>query len=138
MRNFLFSLLAAPALVCAACQSPNYEPPDPKDGIPEEVWSERISMSNDAALIVKVARVNQATKNGLQCVQVTFETRSPQNDKSFRTLIDWFDASGFRLSSANDGWKSHIIRPGQPYLVDSMATNPDAVFWRMSVDTWKR
>lgn len=138
MRNLLYFLLAGPFLACAACQTPEYEPPDPADGIPEEVWTDQLSMSSDAALIVKVVRVHQATKNELQRLQVTFENRSPQNDKSFRTLIDWFDYSGLKVSSPNDGWKSHIIRPGQQFVVDSIATSPDAVTWRMSVDTWKR
>ena len=137
MNKRLAPLLGTLLLLLAGCESPGYKPPAPQDGLPEEVWKEQVHMSQAAWQMVSVVDVKEGFQDGLMRVQVNLRNRT-QGRQSFRTLFEWFDESGFKLDTPNEGWKSHIIRANQEFTTGSTATNPKAKSWRLNVVTWSR
>ncbi len=61
-----------------------------------------------------------------------------EGEQSFRSSFDWFDVSGLKLDSPNDGWMSHIAQPKERLTVSAMATHPAAVSWRLNLVSWER
>ena len=121
MPRFLsFPLFLSVLLVGAACQNTKNYKPDPVAEL-----RDKINMSNAAAQTLTVADVKEAVDNGLLRVQVQFDNRA-QGRRSFRTLIEWYDARGMKIASANEVWNSHIIRAGQQFTVGGTAISPDA------------
>lgn len=129
------SLLACLALV--GCESTsNYEPPRP-GAIEESLWRERVNMSDAVKRLVEVDEVLESRQNGLLRLQLEMHNIA-ESEQSFRSRIEWFDVSGIRLDSPNDGWMSHIVRPKERFSVSASAVNPAAVSWRVNLDTWSR
>ncbi len=127
------------ALVCGACESTsNYEPPQP-GALAESEWRGRIHMSEKVKNIIAIEedQVFEARQNGLLRVQVNMRNLT-EGEQSLRTSIVWFDASGLQLHAPTDGWMSHIVRPKALFMASAGASNPDAVSWRMNVDSWSR
>jgi hypothetical protein len=127
------------ALACGGCETTgNYEPPRP-GAVAESTWRERVHMTDKVKTIVAVQEdeVFETRQHGLLRVQINMRNIT-EGEQSFRTLIEWFDVSGLKLDSPSDGWMSHIIRPKQKFTVSAMATDPDAVSWRLNVDSWSR
>lgn len=129
-RRLLFLLLLL--LTGTACQNTGNYKPDPA-----EVLREKINLSSTAARSLTVADVNEVVEGGLLRVQVRFDNRA-HAQRSFRTLIEWFDPRGMKIASANEVWNSHIISADQTFTVGSTATSPDAKDWRLQVETWDR
>ena len=133
----LLPLLLALALTGAACESTsNYEPPSP-GAMPESDWQEKILFSTPVKNHLIVQDVREGRQNGLLRVQVDLRNVN-QSETSFRTLIEWYDAGGFKLDSPNDGWMSHILQANQHSSIGASAVSPNAVTWRMNVDAWAR
>ncbi len=132
----LFTTLA---LACGACESTsNYEPPPP-GALAESTWRERIHISDKVKnrIAIDEEAVFESRKNGLLHVQVNLRNIT-EAEQSFRTSIDWFDVSGLKLDSPNDGWMSHILQPKQHLTVPAVATSPAAVSRRLNVVDWSR
>ncbi|MFT7668101.1 MAG: hypothetical protein ACI8X5_000788 [Planctomycetota bacterium] len=125
------------ALTCIACGSrPGYEPLPP--GVLEDrVWQERVIMSDQVKNRVTVDQVLETRKNSLLRLQLDIRNVT-QSSQSIRTNITWFDISGFKIDTGNDGWKSHILSPKQLITVNATATDPAAVSWRVDIDFWSR
>ncbi len=132
MPRLLYLLFLCVLLVGTGCQNTENYKPDPAAEL-----REKINMSSAAASTLTVADVKQAVEGGLLRVQVQFDNRA-QARRSFRTLIEWYDARGMKLASANEVWNSHIIRAGQQFNVGGTAISPDATDWSMQVVTWDR
>jgi uncharacterized protein YcfL len=98
---------------------------------------DKVSFSSPVKNELVVQEVREGRKNGLLRVQVDLRNVHA-SETSFRTLIEWFDAGGFKLDSPNDGWMSHILQANQQSTIGASAVNPDAVSWRLSVDSWAR
>jgi len=136
--NSLTPLLALLPLALASCESQsNYRPPKPGPDLTEAEWKTKINMSNAVWQMVSVTEVLEAYQNDLLRVQIHLKNRT-QGRQSFRTLVEWYDADGFKIDSPNDGWMSHVIRAGQQFSVDANAVHPKAADWRLNVVTWAR
>lgn len=132
MPRLLYLLFLCVLFVGTGCQNTKNYKPDPAAEL-----RDKINMSSAASQTLTVADVKQAVEGGLLRVQVQFDNRA-QARRSFRTLIEWYDARGMKLASANEVWNSHIIRAGQQFNVGGTAISPDAADWSMQVVTWDR
>lgn len=131
------TLLILLACATSACESTsNYEPPRP-GALEESQWRERVNMGGTVNTIVAVDEVLESRQNGLLRVQLEMRNITA-TERSFRTLIEWFDVSGFKLDSPNDGWMSHIVQPNQSFSVNANAVDPAAVTWRVNIERWSR
>lgn len=137
MRNHLAPILGTLMLLLAGCESPGYKPPGPDEGLSEEVWKEKINMSQAAWQMISVVKVLEGEQNDLMRVQVTLKNRT-QGPQSFRTSFEFFDESGFKLESANSGYMSHMIKAAEVFTTSATATNPKAKSWRLNVVQWAR
>ncbi len=136
MQKLTACLLLTPLFLLGCETTSNYEPPPP-GALEESEWMERVNLSTSVKSRIAVREVRQAHQNGLMRVQVDLENLQ-QTESSFRTSVEWFDVSGFKLDSPNDGWMSHIAQPQEKFTVSAGAVNPAAVSWRLNVDTWAR
>lgn len=130
------ALLLACALAGACQNTAHYEPP-PGGSMPESEWVDRVIFSVPVKNLVVVEEVREVRRNDLLRVQVDLRNVQ-QRESSFRTLIEWFDASGMKLDSPNEGWRSQILQAGQKSPISYTAVTPDAVSWRLNVDAWSR
>ncbi|MFT7485361.1 MAG: hypothetical protein ACI9F9_001211 [Candidatus Paceibacteria bacterium] len=124
------------SLLAISCQSPGYEPP-PAGAMEEGKWEARVNLSTSVKAHIAVREVRETRQFGLLRVQIDLQNLQ-QNESSFRSSVEWFDVSGFKLDSPNDGWMSKIAQPQEKFTVSAGAVNPDAVSWRLNVDTWAR
>jgi uncharacterized protein YcfL len=108
MKKRLAPLLGTLLLLLVGCESPGYKPPAPQDGLPEEVWKEQVHMSQAAWQMISVVDVKEGFQDGLMRVQVNLRNRT-QGRQSFRTLFEWFDESGFKLDTPNEGWRLNVV-----------------------------
>lgn len=132
----LSAILLLTSLLTAACQNTGYQAPD-SGALEESAWVDKVNLSTSVKSRIVVREVREARQHDLLRVQVDLQNLQ-SNESSFRTSMEWFDIAGFKLDSPNDGWMSHIVQPQEKFTITAGAVNPDAVSWRLNVDTWNR
>lgn len=137
MSKLLLPLAGLTLVLAAGCESPGYKPEPVGPGVSEDVWKDKVHMSQSGWQTVQVVQVREAVENDLMKVQVDLRNRN-QGTRSIRGRFDWFDANGMKLDSPNDGWKSYILHAAEVTTITATATNPRAKSWRLNVNTWQR
>lgn len=134
MRTTCLLLLGC---LAAACQNTDHYQPPPTGALPETEWEGRVVFSTQVKNLIVVEEVREVRQNELLRVQIDLRNVQ-QRESSFRTLIEWFDAGGLKLDSPNEGWRSQILQAGQNSPISYTAVTPEAVTWRLNVDSWSR
>ncbi len=137
MSKLTLSVLFASLFAAHACKAPGTYSPPPAGAMEESQWKDRVNVTFALQAQLAVRGVRESHKNGLLRVQIDI-TNLLQAEASYRSSIEWFDISGFRLDSPNDGWKSGIAQPLEEFTLNASAVSPEAVSWRLNMDTWDR
>jgi uncharacterized protein YcfL len=138
MMSKLTASILIVSLFTLACESTsNGYKPGPTGTLEESTWKARVNLTTSAAAGLAVREVRETRQNGLLRFQVDISNLL-QAQTSYRTSVEWFDISGFKLDSPSAGWKSAIAQAQEQFTLNAGASNPAAVSWRLNVDSWKR
>lgn len=139
-RPLILAALAAAIAFAPACAgsktratSPmnTYENAD-KEGLPREVWVDRVDTGTTLAKKAHVASVYETREGGLMKIQVNLQNDSGRSI-FVKYRVEWFDGDGFKIESPTESWNNVQISQGQRLALPAIATSPRAANWRISI-----
>lgn len=139
-RSLILAALLAATTLAPACTGSKtrattpmntYENAD-KEGLPREVWVDRVDTGETLAKKAHVASVYETRHGDLMKIQVNLQNDSGRSI-FVRYRVEWFDDEGFKVDSPTESWNNVQISKGQRLALPAIATSPRAVNWRISI-----
>ena len=103
-----------------------------KEGLPREVWIDKIIVSSILAEKVHVASVYEGWNGDLKRIQLNVQNDSGRSIH-VKWRVDWYDEEGFEVDTPTASWRNITLSKGQRLSLKSSATSPRALDWRFSV-----